>query len=157
MSQPRRSSTSGSLSDPSKKERKSSFVRQRIQCAFAICIAAVITATSGELEDMAALQALIADGPGLQEAIESAKRVDRVDGSFSVTGSAALTTSGTSADIEQGVASAVSKRHGWQHQELKRSAIDVRVFVDGSWGLVGVRLLTSRSRATTGWSTSTDR
>lgn len=101
---------------------------------------AIVSAISPDIEDMAGLQALIADGDGLDEAIEMAKRSDRMDGSFSVTVSAARTALGSSGDIEQGVASVISKRYGWQHQELKRSAIDVRVFMDGSWGLVGVRL-----------------
>jgi 23S rRNA G2445 N2-methylase RlmL len=101
---------------------------------------AVVSAQSPALETMADLAALIADEGDLKNAIEIAGRAHRMDGSFSVTVSAAHTQLGPGTEIEQAAAQAVAARYGWQHlQTQQRSPIDVRVFIDGTWALVGVR------------------
>ena len=100
----------------------------------------VVGASSPSVEDAPGLTALIADGGDLRSAIEIAGRADRLDGSFSVTVSAAHSALGSAADIEQIAARAISARYGWQHLQMQRSSIDVRIFIDGAWTLVGVRV-----------------
>ena len=101
---------------------------------------AVVSAQCPAVEDATGLTELIADGSDLQSAIEIAGRADRLDGSFSVTVSAARTALGSAAEIEQVVARAISARYGWQHLQMQRSSVDVRVFIDGTWALLGVRV-----------------
>jgi tRNA (guanine6-N2)-methyltransferase len=100
---------------------------------------AVVSAQRPEVEDVAALTELVADESDLKSAIEIAGRADRVDGSFSVTVSAAHTALGSASDIEQVVARAITARYGWQHLQMQRSSTDVRVFIDGTWALIGIR------------------
>ena len=100
---------------------------------------AVVSAQSAAVEDTPGLTALIADEGDLKDAIETAGRADRIDGTFSVTVSAAHTAIGSAAEIEQVAAQAISARYGWQHRQMQRAPIDVRVFIDGAWTLVGVR------------------
>jgi tRNA (guanine6-N2)-methyltransferase len=100
---------------------------------------AVVNAHSTAVEDAPGLTALIADEGDLKDAIEIAGRADRMDGTFSVTVSAAHTGIGSAAEIEQVAAQAISARYGWQHLQMQRAPIDVRVFIDGTWTLVGVR------------------
>lgn len=101
---------------------------------------AIVSARSASVGDLQDLSSLIADGAELERSIEIAKRADRLDGAFSVTVSAAHTTYGPANVIEDVVARAVSARYGWQHLRLQRASIDVRVFIDGMWALIGVRL-----------------
>jgi tRNA (guanine6-N2)-methyltransferase len=110
---------------------------------------ATVTAQSSSVDGLQALTALVADGGDLTRSIEVADRADRLTGEFSVTVSAAHTAYGPASVIEDAVARAISARYGWQHVRLQRAAIDVRVFIDGTWALIGVRLfdepLTRRS------------
>lgn len=101
---------------------------------------AAVAAHSPAIKDSLGLTALIADGGDLEGAIETAGRTDRLDGSFSVTVSAAHTSLGPAAEIEQIVARAITAQHGWKHLQMQRSSIDVRVFIDGTWTLIGVRI-----------------
>lgn len=101
---------------------------------------AVVDAEYSLVENAADLTTLIGDTGDLRNAIEIAGRADRLDGSFSVTVTAAHTSLGSAAVIEQVAAQAISARYGWQHQQMQRSSIDVRVFIDGTWALVGVRV-----------------
>jgi 23S rRNA G2445 N2-methylase RlmL len=101
---------------------------------------AVVDTIAPAIEDAQSLAALLADEGDLTSAIEIAGRADRLDGSFSVTVSAAHTPIGSSAEVEQVAARAIAARYGWQHIQLRRAAIDVRVFIDGGWTLVGVRV-----------------
>jgi len=101
---------------------------------------AVVDASSPTVEDAAGLIALIADEGDLRNAMEIAGRADRLAGSFSVTVTAAHTALGSAAEIEQIVARTISARYGWHHLQMQRSSIDVRVFIDGTWALVGIRL-----------------
>ena len=101
---------------------------------------AVVNAHSHAVENAPDLAALIADGRDLKGAIEIAGRADRLDGSFSITVSAAHTSLGSAAEIEQVAAQAISTRYGWHHLQLQRSSVDVRVFIDGTWTLIGVRV-----------------
>lgn len=102
--------------------------------------AAVVSASSPSVYDMQDLLSLVTDQADLERTIEQALRADRLDGTFSITVSAARVPYGTSAVIEAAVASAISARYGWRHLELQRAPIDIRVFIDGTWALVGVRL-----------------
>ena len=110
---------------------------------------AVVTAQSSSVDDLQDLSALAADGGDLKRSIEIAKRAERLAGEFSITVSAAHTAYGPASVIEDAVARAISARYGWQHMQLQRAAIDVRVFIDGTWAMIGVRLfdepLTRRS------------
>ncbi|HEY4455842.1 MAG TPA: N-6 DNA methylase [Pseudonocardiaceae bacterium] len=101
---------------------------------------AAVHALAPAIEDATGLAALITDEGDLTNTIEIAGRADRFDGSFSVTVSAAHSSIGSAAEIEQIAARAIAARYGWHHQEMRRSAIDIRVFIDGTWTLVGVRV-----------------
>ncbi len=86
------------------------------------------------------MHSLVAGQSDLRKTIEHAQRADRLDGTFSVTVSAAHVPYGTSSVIEQEVASAISARYEWSYMELQRAPIDIRVFIDGTWALIGVRI-----------------
>jgi 23S rRNA G2445 N2-methylase RlmL len=101
---------------------------------------AVVSAQSASVENLPELTSLIADGGDLERSIEIAHRADRLDGSFSVTVSAARTAFGPASIIEDAAARAIATCYGWQHVQLQRASIDVRVFIDGTWALIGVRL-----------------
>jgi len=101
---------------------------------------AVVSASAPAIGDLQALLSLAAEQSDLKNTIEQAQRTDRMDGTFSVTVSAAHVPYGTSSDIEQAVASAISARYEWRYMQLQRAPIDIRVFVDGTWALIGVRL-----------------
>jgi tRNA (guanine6-N2)-methyltransferase len=101
---------------------------------------AIVSAQSASAGDLQDLRSLVADGGDLRSSIEIAKRAVRLDGGFSVTVTAARTAFGPASAIEDAVARAISARYGWQHVRLQRAPIDVRVFVDGTWALIGVRL-----------------
>ena len=101
---------------------------------------AVVSASSPSVDDLQALLSLVAEQADLEETIKQAQRTDRLDGAFSITVSAAHVPYGTSSDIEEAVASAISTRYGWCYTELQRAPIDIRVFIDGTWALIGVRL-----------------
>ncbi len=101
---------------------------------------AVVSASSPSVDDLQALLSLVTEETDLEKTIEQAQRTDRLDGTFSITVSAANVPYGTSRDIERAVASAISPRHEWHHTELQRAPIDIRVFIDGTWALIGVRL-----------------
>jgi 23S rRNA G2445 N2-methylase RlmL len=101
---------------------------------------AVVSAQSSSVENLQDLTALIADGGDLERSIEIARRADRQDGAFSITVSAVRTGYGPANVIAEAVARAVAARYRWQHVQLRRAPIDVRVFIDGAWALIGVRL-----------------
>ncbi len=101
---------------------------------------AVVSATSPSVDDLQALLSLVTEKTDLEKTIEQAQRTDRLDGTFSITVSAAHVPYGTSGDIEKATASAISARYEWRHTELQRAPIDIRVFIDGTWALIGVRL-----------------
>jgi tRNA (guanine6-N2)-methyltransferase len=101
---------------------------------------AVVSASSPAVLDMQDLLSLVAKQADLEKTIEQALRTDRLDGAFSITVSAARVPYGTSGVIEEAVAGAISARYGWRHTELQRAPIDIRVFIDGTWALIGVRL-----------------
>jgi 23S rRNA G2445 N2-methylase RlmL len=86
------------------------------------------------------LLSLVTEQADLEQTIAQALRTDRLDGAFSITVSAAHVPYGTSRVIEEAVADAISIRYGWRHTELQRAPIDIRVFIDGTWALIGVRL-----------------
>lgn len=100
---------------------------------------AIVGARSETIEGLDDLVRLVADAD-LPTAVEHAGRTDRQDGTFSVTVSAARTACGPASEIEQAVARAVADRHGWKHLAMQRAPVDVRVFIDENWGLIGVRL-----------------
>jgi 23S rRNA G2445 N2-methylase RlmL len=101
---------------------------------------AAVAALAPAIDNAADLAALIGDESDLGNAIEVARRADRLAGSFSVTVSAARSPIGSAAQIERIAARTIAARYGWQHLEGRRSAIDIRVFLDGTWTLVGVRV-----------------
>jgi 23S rRNA G2445 N2-methylase RlmL len=101
---------------------------------------AVVSASSPSVHGMQDLLSLVTEQADLEKTIEQALRTDRLDGAFSITVSAAHVPYGTSGVIEEAVASAISARYGWRHRELQRAPIDIRVFIDGTWALIGVRL-----------------
>lgn len=101
---------------------------------------AIVSAQSSSVDDLQDLISLTADGVDLEKSIEITQRADRLDGTFSITVSAAHTAYGPASAIEDAVARVISARHGWRHVQLQRAPIDVRVFIDGAWALVGVRL-----------------
>ena len=94
---------------------------------------AVVSASSPSVDDLQALLSLVTEEADLEKTIEQAQRTDRLDGTFSITVSAAHVPYGTSSDIEGAVASAISARYEWHHTELQRAPIDIRVFIDGTW------------------------
>jgi tRNA (guanine6-N2)-methyltransferase len=100
----------------------------------------VVSASSPSVHDMQDLLSLVTEQADLEKTIEQALRTDRLDGTFSITVSAAHVPYGTSRGIEEAVAGAISARYGWHHKELQRAPIDIRVFIDGTWALIGVRL-----------------
>jgi 23S rRNA G2445 N2-methylase RlmL len=101
---------------------------------------AVVSAQSSAVDDLPDLLSLVADEGDLTTSIEIAKRAHRLDGTFSVTVSAARVGYGSGRAIEEAVAGAISARYGWRHVELQRAPIDIRVFIDATWALIGVRL-----------------
>jgi tRNA (guanine6-N2)-methyltransferase len=101
---------------------------------------AVVGASSPSVTDLPTLLSLVAEQADLEKTIEQALRTDRMDGTFSVTISAAHVPYGTSGVIEEAVASAITAKYQWRHIELQRAPIDIRVFIDGTWALIGVRL-----------------
>jgi tRNA (guanine6-N2)-methyltransferase len=101
---------------------------------------AVVSASSPSVHDLQDLLSLVTEQADLEKTIEQAQRTNRLDGSFSITVSAAHVPYGTSGVIEEAVASAISARYQWCYVELQRAPIDVRVFIDGTWALIGVRL-----------------
>ena len=101
---------------------------------------AVVGASSPSVNDLQTLLSLVAEQADLEKTIEQALRTDRMDGTFSVTISAAHVPYGTSGVIEEAVASAITAKYQWRHIELQRAPIDIRVFIDGTWALIGVRL-----------------
>jgi tRNA (guanine6-N2)-methyltransferase len=101
---------------------------------------AVVSASSPSVHDLQALLSLVIEQADLEKTIEQALRTDRLDGTFSITVSAAHVPYGTSGVIEEAVASAISARYEWRYTELQRAPIDIRVFIDGTWALIGVRL-----------------
>lgn len=101
---------------------------------------AVVSAVSPSVHDMQDLLTLVTEHADLEKTIEQALRTDRLDGAFSITVSAAHVPYGTSGVIEDAVANAISARYGWRYTELQRAPIDIRVFIDGAWALIGVRL-----------------
>lgn len=101
---------------------------------------ALVSASSPAVNEMQDLLSLVTEQADLETTIEQALRADRLDGTFSITVSAAHVPYGTSGVIEQAVASAISARYGWRHLQLQRAPVDIRVFIDGTWALIGVRL-----------------
>jgi tRNA (guanine6-N2)-methyltransferase len=101
---------------------------------------AVVSASSPSVHDLQELLSLVTEQADLEKTVEQAQRTNRLDGSFSVTVSAAHVPYRTSDVIEETVASAISARYQWRYVELQRAPIDVRVFIDGTWALIGVRL-----------------
>jgi len=101
---------------------------------------AVVSASSPSVESLESLLLLVGEQADLEKTIEQARRTDQLDGTFSITVSAAHVPYGSSGVIEKAVAGAVSARYGWRHSQLQRAPIDVRVFIDGTWALIGVRL-----------------
>ena len=101
---------------------------------------AVVSANSTSVESLADLTSLAVDAADLPNSIEVAQRAAQHDGTFSITVSAAHTACGSASAIEDAVAGALSARHGWRHLTMQRAPIDVRVFIDDTWALIGVRL-----------------
>jgi len=101
---------------------------------------AVVSAFSPSVDGLPALLSLVTEQADIEKTIEQAQRADRLDGTFSVTVSAAHVPYGTSRTIEEAMASAISARYEWRHRQLQRAPVDIRVFIDGRWALVGVRL-----------------
>lgn len=101
---------------------------------------AIVSARCDSVDDLHDLSGLVADAGQLDGSIEIAQRADRQDGTFSVTVSAAHAAYGPANVIEDTVARAIAGRYGWQHVQFQRAPIDVRVFIDGTWALIGVRL-----------------
>jgi 23S rRNA G2445 N2-methylase RlmL len=71
---------------------------------------------------------------------ETAGRAGAFDGTFSVTVSAARSPLGAAADLEPAVRAAIERRHRWRGLVDTRGSVDVRVFCDGPWALVGLRV-----------------
>lgn len=101
---------------------------------------AVVSASSPKVAQMTDLVSLVTEHADLDQAIAAAQRTDRFDGTFSVTVSAAHVPYADSGTITDAVAKAISGRYGWRVLELQRAPIDIRVFVDGTWVLIGVRI-----------------
>lgn len=71
---------------------------------------------------------------------QAAGRQGVFDGTFSVTISAVRSSLGPAADIEPAVRTAIEQRYGWKGCVATRGSVDVRVFSDGAWALVGMRI-----------------
>lgn len=101
---------------------------------------AVVSALSSSVDGLEDLIALIASGADLNESIGIAGRADIFEDAFSVTVSAAHATYGPGKVIEEAISREISKRYAWQYVQGQRAAIDVRVFIDGTWALIGIRV-----------------
>ena len=101
---------------------------------------AVVSVFCPSVDGLQALLSLVAEQADLEKTIEQARRTDRLDGTFSITVSAAHAPYGSSDVIEEAVANVISARYKWRYTELQRAPIDIRVFIDGTWVLIGVRL-----------------
>jgi 23S rRNA G2445 N2-methylase RlmL len=75
-----------------------------------------------------------------ESVVRAAERQNVFDGTFSVTISAARSPLGSTADLEPAVRNAIEKRYGWKGSVDTRGSVDVRVFCDGPWTLVGIRI-----------------
>lgn len=101
---------------------------------------AVVAAHSPDVETLANLIALATEAADLRQTVEIAGRAAVLEGAFSVTVSAAHVPYGSGTQLEEAVGEAVSARYGWEHVTGQRAPIDVRVFADGTWALIGVRM-----------------
>lgn len=75
-----------------------------------------------------------------ESAKRTAERHNIFDGTFSVTISAARSPLGSAADLEPAVRNTIERRYGWKGCVDTRGSLDVRVFCDGAWALVGIRI-----------------
>ena len=80
------------------------------------------------------------DAVDIESLVRAAGRQDSFDGTFSVTISAARSPLGATAELEPAVRNAIEQRYGWQGCVETRGSADVRVFCDGAWALVGLRI-----------------
>jgi tRNA (guanine6-N2)-methyltransferase len=71
---------------------------------------------------------------------QTAGRSDVFDSTFSVTISAARSPLGSATDLEPAVRTAIEQRYGWKGCVDTRGSIDIRVFCDGDWAMVGLRV-----------------
>lgn len=101
---------------------------------------AVMGAHGPSVQTQHDLIALATEQADLAGVVDVAGRAGSMDGEFSVTVSAAHVDYGSGAELEQAVGAAIASRYGWRHVTLRRAAVDVRLFVDGPWAAVGVRL-----------------
>jgi 23S rRNA G2445 N2-methylase RlmL len=78
-----------------------------------------------------------ADFPAVLAAVAALRPVD---GTFSVTVTAARSPLGGAAAVAEVASATVARRLGWRFRARERAPVDVRVFLDGTSALVGVRL-----------------
>jgi tRNA (guanine6-N2)-methyltransferase len=109
---------------------------KRLRTVDDICVAAFTDESAAELSGF--LERL--DAVDIESLVQVAGRQDSFDGTFSVTVSAARSPLGATADLEPAVRTAIEQRYGWKGCVGTRGSVDVRVFCDGTWALVGIRI-----------------
>jgi 23S rRNA G2445 N2-methylase RlmL len=94
----------------------------------------VTVTTADDLRD------LLTDRSDFSDALRHIGTLRPLDEAFSVTVTAARSPVGSSQDIIAIVEDVVARRLGWQARTGVRAPVDVRVFLDGSAALIGVRV-----------------
>jgi len=112
-------------------------VLQRLVTADDVCLLLAGPLTVRTVEDLEGALAERADFPAVLAAVAALRPPD---GTFSVTVTAARSPLGPGAKIAGVAAGAVARRLGWHARERERAPVDVRVFLDGTSALLGVRL-----------------
>jgi tRNA (guanine6-N2)-methyltransferase len=98
----------------------------------------LLLADSADVSTARDLSELLAD---LDPALSRLREIRPLGDTFSVTVTAARSPLGSSADIAAITAGVVGRQLGWQPLDGARAPVDVRVFLDGTTGLTGVRVL----------------
>ncbi len=109
---------------------------QRLRTVDDVCVVAF---TDGAAVDMGAFMERVKT-VDFEALTQTAGRSGVFDGTFSVTISAARSPLGPAADLEPAVRAAIERRYGWKGSVDTRGSIDVRVFCDGDWAMVGLRV-----------------
>lgn len=86
------------------------------------------------------LRAAVRDGAGVEAVLPLLRPLRELDGTFSVTVSAVRSPVGPSRRVAEVVSGALRDRLGWTPRCTARAPVDVRVFLDGDYALLGVRV-----------------
>ncbi len=110
---------------------------RRLRTADDVCLALAPPLTVRTQDDLTAALTDAADVPAALAAVATGRPPD---GTFSITATTARSPLGGSARVTEVAAAAVARRLGWRVLDRERAPVDVRVFLDGTSALLGVRL-----------------